>query len=231
MRWALLAGLLLGAGPAVQEKATLSGKVAVTAGAKPKKRLVVRYTGPGLEFRKDPSPSFPVVWLEGPPAVKAEGRTAELRQEGLEFRPRVLAVQAGTVVKFPNDDDLQHNVFSYSRTRRFDLGRYAKGESKDVVFDQKGVVDVACEIHQHMRGFIVVVDHPHFAVADKDGAFTIPDVPPGSYTLAAWAEGFDPVRQPVEVKAGAGPVEIRIASARDVDLPPERTATAVCCAK
>jgi plastocyanin len=225
---ALLLGLLLL--PAPQEAVDVQGKVTLAAGATPKKRLKVNYRGPGLAARKPESPAPIVVWLEGPPASKAEGKMAEMLQEGLEFRPKVLAVQAGTTVKFPNGDDVQHNVFSYSKPKRFDLGRYPKGESKDVLFDQKGLIEISCEVHEHMRGYVVVVDHAWFAVAKDDGSYLLPKVPPGRYTLVAWKEGFEPARKEVEVGGKGAAVDLQIARAGDPA--PDRTAgPAGCCGR
>lgn len=216
--------------PLPQEAGDVTGTVAVAEGATPKKRLKVRYTGPGLADRKEPAPSPAVVWLEGPPAAKAEGKAVEMLQEGLEFRPRVLAVQAGTTVRFPNGDNVQHNVFSYSKAKRFDLGRFPKGESKDVTFDQPGIVDVCCEVHEHMKAFIIVAPHAHVATARADGSFVLPKVPPGKYTLLAWKEGFEPLRREVDVAAGGAKVDLRISRAGDV-LPAGTAAVGGCCAR
>ena len=199
----------------------MRGKVSLAPGAKPRKRLTVNYKGPGLSARKEPSPAPFVVWLEGPPSSKASGKTAEMLQEGLEFRPKVLAVQAGTVVKFPNGDDVQHNVLSYSKAKRFDLGRFGKGESKDVLFEEKGLVDISCEIHPHMRGYVMVVDHPWFAVAKDDGSYVLPKVPPGKYTLVAWKEDFEPAKKEIEVGAQGAAADLQVA--RDEDAPADRT--------
>ena len=205
--------LLLVLLPASQETAIVSGKV--SSPPVPAKRLKARYVPERLAGHKPAPPSPPVVWLEGPAASKVEGRRVEMLQEGLQFRPRVLAVQAGTTVGFPNGDDLQHNVLSYSRARRFDLGRYAKGESKEVTFDQAGVVEINCEVHEHMRGFVVVVDHACFTVAKDDGSFTLPAVAPGKYTLVAWREGFEPLKREIDVTAKGLSLDLQIARGPD----------------
>lgn len=222
---ALLLTLLLF--PAPQEAVDVQGKVTLAPGATPKKRLKVNYKGPGLAARKPESPAPIVVWLEGPPASTAPGKTAEVLQEGLEFRPKVLVVQTGTTVKFPNADDVAHNVFSYSKPKRFDLGRYGKGESKDVVFDEKGLVEVGCEVHEHMRGYVLVVEHSWFTLAKEDGSFVLPKVPPGKHVLVAWKEGFEPVRR--EIETGGGPVELKIA--HEGGVVPDGTALAGRCCR
>ena len=95
--------------------------------------------------------------------------------------PHVLAIVAGTTVDFPNNDATYHNVFSLSKTKPFDLGRYAGGRSKAVRFDRPGIVRVFCDIHSHMSAFILVFAHRYFAVTDDEGRYRLDDVPPGTY--------------------------------------------------
>lgn len=133
-----------------------------------------------------------VVYLESGPRgafEQAEPARAVMDQRNETFVPHVLAITTGTIVDFPNSDSLYHNVFSLSKTRRFDLGRYAAGKSKSVRFDRPGIVRVFCDIHSHMNAFILVFSHPYFAVTDADGRYVIPDVPPGTYRVIAWNEG------------------------------------------
>ena len=96
------------------------------------------------------------------------------------FVPHVLPIVAGTTVDFPNNDHTYHNVFSLSKTKTFDLGRYAVGRSKSVRFDRPGIVRVFCDIHSHMSAFIIVFAHRYFALADIDGAYRLENVPPGN---------------------------------------------------
>jgi plastocyanin len=132
-----------------------------------------------------------VVYLDPPPdrLPRLVETRARMDQRGQRFIPHLLAVAAGTFVDFPNDDHIFHNVFSLSKTKRFDLGRYAAGRSKAIRFDQPGIVRVFCEIHSHMNAFILVFDHRYFAVTDEDGRFHLDRVPPGTYRLTAWYEG------------------------------------------
>jgi plastocyanin len=133
-----------------------------------------------------------VVYLESAPRGAFEDREparARLDQRNETFIPNVLAITVGTVVDFPNNDSTYHNVFSLSRTKRFDLGRYAKGHSRSVRFDRPGVVRVFCDIHSHMSAFIVVFNHPYFATTDPDGRYRIDNIPPGTYSVVAWHDG------------------------------------------
>ncbi|HZE98934.1 MAG TPA: hypothetical protein VE981_18135 [Planctomycetota bacterium] len=212
-----------------QESGAVSGKVSSTEGAAQKKlrEKVSRYAGPGVANHKPADPSPAVVWLEGAAPAKMDAKTLDVRQEGIEFRPRILAVPLGSTVKFPNGDDVFHNVFSYSKAERFDLGKYPKGESKSVEFKTKGLIDVRCEVHDHMRCYIHIFDHPYYAIAGEDGSYRIPNVPPGKYTLVAWKEFFDPVRQEIEVKAGGAQVDFSLS--RLLDRPADAVVGAACC--
>jgi plastocyanin len=133
-----------------------------------------------------------VVYLEKAPGGAfelPEGGRASMDQRDQTFVPHVLAITVGTTVDFPNNDLTFHNVFSLSKTRTFDLGRYSRGRSKSVRFDRPGVVRVFCDIHSHMSAFILVFAHSYFAVTDRAGRYVIPGVPPGTYALAVWHEG------------------------------------------
>lgn len=145
-----------------------------------------------------------VVFLETPP-YRAEAPVAdraEIRQRGATFDPHLLAVTVGTTVAFPNDDFTYHNVFSLSRPRRFDLGRYAAGRSKEVRFQRPGLVRVFCDIHAHMNAFIHVFDHRFYASTDEQGRYRIDRVPPGTYRVTAWYEGV--AQQTAQVTVAPG---------------------------
>lgn len=118
-----------------------------------------------------------------------ESARATMNQRDQTFVPHVLAIAVGTTVDFPNRDITFHNVFSLSKTKAFDLGRYSRGKSKSVRFDRPGVVQVFCDIHSHMSAYILVFAHRFFAVTDVSGHYTITGIAPGSYTLAVWYEG------------------------------------------
>lgn len=130
-----------------------------------------------------------LVWLERADGVHLRTRVREvlrIRQNGYQFRPALAAVQTGASAEFPNEDDEFHNVFSYSRARRFDLGRFRKDEpSPRITFDKPGLVKIYCEIHQHMRCRVLVLDTPWFATTAADGSFILPKLPAGDYTLKA----------------------------------------------
>ncbi len=136
-----------------------------------------------------PEQQVAVVYLETAPRGAFEerpGPTVVLDQRNETFVPHVLAITTGTTVQFLNSDKTYHNVFSLSRSKRFDLGRYATGRSKSVRFERPGIVRVFCEIHSHMSAFILVFAHRHFAVTNARGEYHIDGLPPGNYTVAVW---------------------------------------------
>jgi hypothetical protein len=139
-------------------------------------------------------------------------------QRGETFVPHVLAITAGTRVDFPNSDPVFHNVFSLSRTRPFDLGRYAAGRSKAVLFERPGIIRVFCDIHSHMNAWILVFAHRFFAVTDASGRYRIEGIPPGSYTVNIWNEAVPTESRSVTLTAGA-PVELNVTLGRERGTP------------
>lgn len=123
-----------------------------------------------------------------------------LNQKNIAFEPHILPIVVGTTVRFPNSDLVFHNVFSYSKPKTFDLGRYPKGKSKYITFDKPGIVKVFCEIHSQMSAIIIVLENPYFSLTDENGNFSIPDVPPGTYKLAVWHEVLSPVIKTITIK-------------------------------
>jgi len=167
---------------------------------------------PGVADLGGPPPrDFPdrlksIVYLESAPRgafEQTESGRASMDQRNETFVPHVLAITTGTTVDFPNSDHFYHNVFSLSKTRAFDLGRYPAGNSRSVRFDRPGIVRVFCDIHSHMNAFILVFSHPFFAASDDDGRYRIDGVPPGTYNVIAWNEGLASEPKQVTVAEGA----------------------------
>jgi plastocyanin len=151
------------------------------------------------------NPPLAVVFLAGDFPKPATPPVTQLMQKALTFIPALLPVQTGTKVEFPNLDDQYHNIFSYSPAKRFDLGRYRSDERPipSQTFDVAGLVTLRCDIHEHMRGVILVLDTPHFVMTDAAGNFRLTGLPPGRYTLKAWLDSRTIREQAVELKDGA----------------------------
>ena len=151
------------------------------------------------------NPPLAVVYLEGAFPAPARTAVAQIGQKDLTFIPSLLPVQVGTRVEFPNHDDTFHNIFSFSPPKRFDLGRYRGDERPvpSVLFDKPGLVTLRCDIHEHMRALIVVLETPHFAITEPTGAFKLTGLPAGRYVLKAWIDSKTTKETPVELADGA----------------------------
>lgn len=152
----------------------------------------------GEEQKVEPAGADVVVWAvpeDGKAPFRPPRENPKMIQQDKTFIPHVLPVQVGATVEFPNLDPLYHNVFSYSSAKRFDLGRYEQGKSKAVTFEEPGVIDVFCEIHENMHAYILVLDTPWFTRAGDNGEYSL-DLPAGRYTVYAWARNSqsEPVR-------------------------------------
>ena len=143
-----------------------------------------------------------VVYVDGVVAPKpSQAPVRTIAQKGVTFIPRVMPVTAGTVIEWPNQDDIFHNVFSISDAKQFDLDLYKSPEVKRVPFDKPGRVDVFCSIHTTMSCVILVLENPWFALSDAHGHYSITNVPPGTYKLKAWHERLPTVTKDITVPA------------------------------
>lgn len=155
-----------------------------------------------------------VVWLTGPSAPPATPLTLEMATEGKQFVPHLVVIPRGSTVNFPNHDPFNHNVFSLSAERVFDLGLYGRGESKSAEFPREGVIRVYCNVHAQMRGLVVVPGSALFTRPGADGSFRLENVPPGDYVLHAWHERTAPLEQALRVTASAPPPVTLVLDAR-----------------
>ena len=191
-----LAGIISSPGQAIIEGKVSLPKAPARPASRP--RYPAQATPPGPA-----EPAMAVVYLEGVSTNFAAADTRiEIGQRRLQFVPGLLPIQKGTRVSFPNHDDLYHNVFSYSKAKRFDLGRYQKHEKPaEQIFDQPGVVKLYCEIHEHMRATILVLDTPHFVKTDTNGNYRLEGLPAGKFSLKAWLDEKDIRERVVELKS------------------------------
>ena len=159
-----------------------------------------------------------VVWLKPAAAGSREFRssartTFKIIQKRRKFEPRVLAIPVGAAVDFPNLDPFFHNVFSLYDGKRFDLGLYEAGSTHQVHFDRPGVSYIFCNIHPEMSAVVVAVDSPYFAMTNRAGEYSIPNVPPGRYLLYVFHErgkpdSKDEFPRPVDVTSGESEVRL-----------------------
>jgi plastocyanin len=200
-----LLAVLLVARASRAEAAAVEGQVALPPGAdapmaRPRYPVTATYTV------GEPDPPTAIVYLEGDfgTAPASAAPAADVAQRAYQFAPGLVAVRRGSTVRFPNLDEEYHSVFSYSKTRRFDLGRYQRDETPPALrFEQAGVVRLFCEIHEHMRGTILVLDTPHFTRTDAAGRYRLDGLPAGQFVLKAWIDEDTVREQPVVLREGA----------------------------
>ncbi len=202
--------LLLAAGSSLSAQTTIDGTVQLP---KPSPDLGVNERYQVTDQPIAPAnPPAAVVYLTGDfsrISTPAQHHTAQMPQKNMTFAPDLVAVLVGTTVEFPNLDDMYHNVFSYSKAKRFDLGRYRKDEKPgSVLFDKPGTVTVHCDIHDRMRGTVLVLDTPFFVKTDSQGRYRLEHLPVGTYSLKAWVTDRDTREHSVELKNGAGVLHV-----------------------
>ena len=174
-----------------------------------------------------PSPANILVYLNRAPGQKVDlsGAKFVMDQQNLTFIPHVLPVPVGASVLFPNNDKVDHNIFSLSRTKKFNLGSYKPGEHRTEVFDQPGIVELRCDVHAEMLAYIYVMANPYFGVTDAEGHFRIPDsdylkahgignvpeLPAGTYSVKTRHEKLRTEKEQVQVPArGEVQVELKL---------------------
>lgn len=156
------------------------------------------------------------VYIDAVPGKKFDppAQHVTIDQRKMTFSPRVTVILQGTTVDFLNSDPVGHNVYwpsiSGNKKLSHNLGTWPKGEKKSFQFNDLGVASLLCNVHPEMSGYVVIAATPYFAVTDKDGSFTIKDVPPGTYTLKTWSEDGKPTTQSITVAAGTTEAEITV---------------------
>jgi plastocyanin len=175
------------------------------------RRTANRYAGGAAaasQVQSVPAIAYIVGPVDGAPFPATAERPSML-QVDTAFVPSIVAVPLGGVVEFPNGDEFFHNVMSYSEAQNFDLGHYPMGESKSVAFGRAGEVKIYCEVHEFMRGAVLVTENPFYAVADSEGYFRIDSIPPGEYTLAIWHVELGRTEETILVTDG-GTVQVEV---------------------
>jgi plastocyanin len=144
---------------------------------------------------------------ENLPAAEPPDEHPTVDQIEMTIVPHITVIQVGTTVEFPNSDEVYHNLFSLSPTRKFDLGRYGGGQSRSVTFERTGEVQIYCDIHPSMNGVVLVLPNSYFAEVHADGMYQITDIPEGTYRVHAWHETLNESIKTVTVPT-QGTVEV-----------------------
>ena len=171
------------------------------------------------------SPANVLVFITKAAAVDLDFSNAGfvMDQKDLTFTPHILPIPVGATVFFPNHDKVDHNVFSLSRTKKFNFGSYKPGENKSIRFDKPGIVELRCDMHAEMLAYIMVMKNPYFGVSDAKGHIQIPDpdylkqagltgietIPAGKYTVKTWHEKLKTKKQTIEIPA-EGTVSVKL---------------------
>ena len=139
------------------------------------------------------------IYIESEQALSATPVTEVVEQRGRRFVTETVVIPMGSQVSFPNLDPIFHNIFSLSKARTFDLGNYAKGQTRTVKFPRPGFVNVYCHLHPNMRAMVVVTSNDRSTKPDANGDYSIPNVPPGEHTLVVWHASAGFFRKTVRV--------------------------------
>ena len=148
---------------------------------------------------------------EGAPTVPPK---AVMDQRKEQFVPRLLIVQRGTEVSFPNTDRVQHHVYSFSPAKQFELALYRGNEHPPVTFDRDGIAVLGCNIHDHMVGYVLVVDSSHFGFTDRDGRLVLNDLPNETVKVTVWHPDLDveygAINRTIDLSSGRSTAQIRL---------------------
>ena len=154
-----------------------------------------------------------VVWIENPPAgakSPAQNGKIEMDQKGCVFIPRVVVVPVGGTVDFLNSDRLLHNLHSISKENPEFNRTQPRNRTIPITFTKPEVVTITCDLHSWMKSWVVVAEHPFYAVTDANGTYRIPNVPAGKYRVRMWQEALGQTTREVTVGVTGGATDFDI---------------------
>ena len=143
-----------------------------------------------------------VVWLVNPPPASPAATpppVIAVDQRECTFTPRVVVVAAGGRIDFLNSDRLLHNLHSIPNANPPFNRTQPKGRTIPITFAHPEIIRVSCDLHSWMRGWVVVAEHPFYAVTDAGGEFALTGLPPGRYTVRVWHERLGTVSREIIV--------------------------------
>jgi plastocyanin len=190
---------------------------------------------PRLCIGKDRGLADAIIYLHGISKGKKfqDDQPCLIDQHNCEYHPHTLIVPVGSSLRIVNNDPILHNVHSYEAAKEpktvFNIAQPIKGvKSSTRPLTKPGIINLTCDAgHPWMSGTIMVAEHPYYAITDKDGNFSLADVPPGSYTLQMWHEGITIVNKELEhEKVKKYEFEQPYEESRQVTVEPLATVTA-----
>ena len=197
------------------EKGTIKGKVTYAGPLPTQKQIEItkdvkicgkipHYDEGLLVSKEDKGLANVVVSLskvQGGVSLESWGTEFELDQNGCMFVPHVSLVPVGIKLKVKNSDGILHNIHTFSEQNRpINKAQPRFLKVLQISFDKPEVIRMACDVHNWMKGYIVAVDHPYYAVTDANGDFELVDVPAGNYTLKYWHEKLGSYEMEVAVQ-------------------------------
>lgn len=207
-RAAVIRGVVLFSGAVEQKKLPVTIDHYICGKEKPAEDLVI---GAQRGIRNA------VVWLQTPPpgaTWAAAPVKVDMDQKGCVFVPRVVLVPAGGTVEFLNSDRLLHNLHSASKENPSFNRTQPKGRAIPIAFAKPEIIRINCDLHSWMRAWVVVADHPFYALTNEAGEFTLPAVPPGKYTLQIWQESLGVTSREVAVRDDDAVVRVELTAPR-----------------
>jgi plastocyanin len=222
----ILAGLLCTAALVASDSGgEIRGQLSITRTLTKKRVVLPAYQVRGVTPQSRPAETAPInewervaVYIEGENAPRKEPFKVSIDQKGQRFDPDTVVVPVGSTVAFPNSDPIFHNVFSLSKAKQFDLGFYKAGDTRQVKFDQPGVVQVYCHLHSDMSAAILVVPNAWYKRPDSTGAFSFADIPAGAYRLVVWHKSAGFFYRQIKIVPG-GVTNIAVEIPLEVEAP------------
>jgi plastocyanin len=128
-------------------------------------------------------------------------KKVKLTQKECEYSPHVLAFPAGSTVEIENPDGILHNIHSYSKVNKeFNTAQPKFKKTIEQKIEKPEAINIKCDVHGWMNGWLVATESPYVAVTDNSGSFKLTDVPAGTYTVEVWHETLGKTSQKVTVK-------------------------------
>lgn len=127
-----------------------------------------------------------VTSVNGTPLTASDQDHLVIDQRDKEFIPYMTALSEGGSVIFPNNDNIRHQVYSFSEAKAFEIPLYEGNPDRPVVFDNAGVIAIGCNIHDWMKAYVYVAVSPYYALTDEGGMARLDKLPEGELEIQVW---------------------------------------------